>query len=450
MVSPFISTALTSALLLSGASFSDTSVIDNAELFTSTQETDLEKAVTVAYNDSDLVFVVETKTTLNGETLEEYSMDRANQLAIGDAQKDNGVYILIVSEDRDVRIELGDGTEAYNVTSDTASQVMDEVLLPQLKNNDYFNGVTDAVEALADAASPATIIPEAVATDDVTDNATKNAFLTSALIVAGLLVAAIIGSVAYVFIRNRREFQASQRVNNRNRLLTLMLKNQTLRSNMLAAKNKDERYAVAYKEIAHYLESDKSFREIWFTEYMSLLLTDVTEQAVVDAKLPGYGGGDFTVKDGESLGDVVADKTESFREKAQMIEKERKKEEKERQERHKLQDEAATLWEAFDDEQRKEFRDVSKPERTEVISSYGYDERSAATIASYLLTFSAVSTMDATPQKVQDTTTSSSRSSSDNTQTSTQSYTPSYSDTSSSSSYDGGSFSGGGGDSGSY
>ena len=66
--------------------------------------------------------VVVTMNTLGGENLEEDANRLFRAWGIGDRQKNNGVLLLIVKEDRRFRIEVGYGlegtiTDGYGITS---------------------------------------------------------------------------------------------------------------------------------------------------------------------------------------------------------------------------------------------------------------------------------------------------------------------------------------------
>lgn len=81
------------------------------------------------------------------KSLEDYSIDIAREWGIGDAQRDDGVLLLIALDDRTLRIETGSGIEG-DLTDVEAGRIIDGVVVPQLKNDDPTAAVAAGVEAL--------------------------------------------------------------------------------------------------------------------------------------------------------------------------------------------------------------------------------------------------------------------------------------------------------------
>jgi uncharacterized protein len=105
-----------------------------------------------AFEESDSTqLVVLTVPSLQGEVLEEFSMKVAEAWKIGQKGKDNGIIFLVASRERKIRIEVGRGLEG-RLTDLTAGRVIDLVVKPRFKRNDYNGGFTAGVHALVDAA----------------------------------------------------------------------------------------------------------------------------------------------------------------------------------------------------------------------------------------------------------------------------------------------------------
>lgn len=129
-------------------------VMDSADLFTGTQEQALMEHFADLYASRDIVTVVETITELPfNEDIEEFSLARANDLGVGDAGKDNGVYILIAVDDREARLELGAGVQE-RVSDYQAEDIMDSIMVEAFAEEDWFGGVRDGAEAVAVIYSP--------------------------------------------------------------------------------------------------------------------------------------------------------------------------------------------------------------------------------------------------------------------------------------------------------
>lgn len=104
-----------------------------------------------AFEESDSTqLVVLTVPSLQGEVLEEFSMKVAEIWKIGQKGKDNGIILLVASRERKIRIEVGRGLEG-RLTDLTAGRVIDLVVKPRFKRNDYNGGFIAGVHALVDA-----------------------------------------------------------------------------------------------------------------------------------------------------------------------------------------------------------------------------------------------------------------------------------------------------------
>lgn len=85
--------------------------------------------------------------SLDGESIEEYSMGVATKWQLGDKQKDNGLLLLISTGDREIRIEVGYGLEGA-LPDGKVGLLMEEYAYPPLQNDDYNKAVTDLYNAL--------------------------------------------------------------------------------------------------------------------------------------------------------------------------------------------------------------------------------------------------------------------------------------------------------------
>ena len=85
--------------------------------------------------------------TTGEASIEDYSIDLARTWAIGDAQNDDGVLLLIALDDRELRIEIGSGVEG-DLTDVAAGRIIDEIMLPLLRVDDVNGAVTQGARAV--------------------------------------------------------------------------------------------------------------------------------------------------------------------------------------------------------------------------------------------------------------------------------------------------------------
>lgn len=91
--------------------------------------------------------VVVTVDSLAGEDIESYANRLFRAWGIGDAQKNNGVLLLVAKEDRKFRIEVGYGLEGA-ITDGFAGEVLDG-MTPKFKDGEYSAGISQAYQRLA-------------------------------------------------------------------------------------------------------------------------------------------------------------------------------------------------------------------------------------------------------------------------------------------------------------
>jgi uncharacterized protein len=88
-----------------------------------------------------------TTPSIEGESIEEYALKVFNTWKLGQKGKDNGVLLVIVPQERRMRIEVGYGLEA-TLTDAAASRVIRNVMAPLFKAGDFNAGVEHGVKAV--------------------------------------------------------------------------------------------------------------------------------------------------------------------------------------------------------------------------------------------------------------------------------------------------------------
>jgi uncharacterized protein len=91
--------------------------------------------------------VVLTVPSIGGESIEEYANRVFNTWKLGQQGKDNGVLVLVVPNDRKMRIEVGYGLEGTLPDVD-AARIIRNRITPRFKAGDFDGGVTDGMDAI--------------------------------------------------------------------------------------------------------------------------------------------------------------------------------------------------------------------------------------------------------------------------------------------------------------
>src|SRR5215475_8854861 len=88
-----------------------------------------------------------TIPSLEGDSLEDFSIRVADAWKIGKKGFDNGAILLIARDDRKLRVEVGYGLEGV-LPDAIASRIIREIIVPRFRGNDYAGGIEAGVNAL--------------------------------------------------------------------------------------------------------------------------------------------------------------------------------------------------------------------------------------------------------------------------------------------------------------
>lgn len=96
---------------------------------------------------SGVQFIIYVLPSLEGDSLERFSIKAAEKWKVGQAKYDNGLILFVFPQDRKTRIEVGYGLEG-TITDAFASDVIREVLAPQFRRGDYAGGLNAAADRI--------------------------------------------------------------------------------------------------------------------------------------------------------------------------------------------------------------------------------------------------------------------------------------------------------------
>ncbi len=125
-------------------------VNDFANVLTADQRDALERKL-VMYDDSTSTqIVIVVIKTLNGASLEDYSLKILRDWGVGNKKTNNGVVLLAALDDHKVRIEVGYGLEG-SIPDITASQIIKTEIAPSFRIENYYRGLDEAADAIIKA-----------------------------------------------------------------------------------------------------------------------------------------------------------------------------------------------------------------------------------------------------------------------------------------------------------
>ncbi|HLD78643.1 MAG TPA: TPM domain-containing protein [archaeon] len=116
---------------------------------------ELERALAALEEETSVEIAVVTVPRIpEGYDVNGYAVELFEQWGIGQKGKDNGLLLLLSTEDKHWRIEVGYGLEP-TITDAEAGRIGRETLGAALENGEYSRGVTEAVRLLAEEVTSA-------------------------------------------------------------------------------------------------------------------------------------------------------------------------------------------------------------------------------------------------------------------------------------------------------
>lgn len=123
------------------------SVLDNADVLTDQQEQELNALIDGRNAGTDAARVAVLTVENADGSIEDYAREVATEWGVGDDGADNGVLVVADTAERELRIETADGVRG-RFSDDEAEDVVEDVLEPAFANEEYAQGLTDAVDQI--------------------------------------------------------------------------------------------------------------------------------------------------------------------------------------------------------------------------------------------------------------------------------------------------------------
>jgi uncharacterized protein len=120
-------------------------IVDQAGIISPAAEAALEPKLADLEDRSGIQLVVATVGSLEGQEIEPYANELFRTWKLGEADKDNGVLLLVAPNEHRVRIEVGYGLEG-TLTDALSSVIITNAITPRFKAGDFSGGVTRGVD----------------------------------------------------------------------------------------------------------------------------------------------------------------------------------------------------------------------------------------------------------------------------------------------------------------
>ena len=128
----------------------DHRINDYAGALSADERTRLEDKLRSRERESSNQIVVALFRSLQGESLEDYSIRLAQAWRVGEKGLDNGVIFLVFVEDRKMRLEVGYGLEP-TLTDALSSQILRQVVAPRFREGKLADGIAAGLDAIEQA-----------------------------------------------------------------------------------------------------------------------------------------------------------------------------------------------------------------------------------------------------------------------------------------------------------
>ena len=122
-------------------------VNDHAGVLSTSDRQKLEQKLAAYEQATGHQFGLLTLPTLDGDPIEDFSIRAVEKWKLGAKGRDDGLLLIVVVNDRKMRIEVGYGLEG-EVTDAFSARVLREVLQPAFRANQYAAGIDRAFELL--------------------------------------------------------------------------------------------------------------------------------------------------------------------------------------------------------------------------------------------------------------------------------------------------------------
>lgn len=122
-------------------------VHDEVHLLSTDERRALDSKLSLFEQQTSNQIVVAIFPSLEGESLEDFSIHLAEKWKVGQRGKDNGIILLVFPNDHRLRIEVGYGLESV-VPDAYASRLIEEKLKPAFRRGEFFTGIDTAVDSL--------------------------------------------------------------------------------------------------------------------------------------------------------------------------------------------------------------------------------------------------------------------------------------------------------------
>jgi uncharacterized protein len=125
----------------------ENSIYDSAKLLSKPQADSVLRLIQELNANIGSQLAVITIDTLNGQEINDYSINQAERLQIGRAAYDDGILLTIAVKNREMRIEVGLGLELI-IKDEIASRINRQVIAPEFRKGKCGLGIYKGLDSI--------------------------------------------------------------------------------------------------------------------------------------------------------------------------------------------------------------------------------------------------------------------------------------------------------------
>lgn len=174
-------------------------VMDTARVLSESEYAQLNSFLMNLSSTSGAQIAVLTVNSLNGRSIEEYSLKHAEKWQLGQKGVDNGALLTVAMAEHEVRIETGYGTEG-TLTDAKCSRIIRNVIVPKFQAGKYGEGIILAVENMAGIITS----DESLVSSSVRSNSSSESLPLPVIIFIGLFCCLYIYAIVHAILHAKK------------------------------------------------------------------------------------------------------------------------------------------------------------------------------------------------------------------------------------------------------
>ena len=146
----FAQTSFDANALLKGPTGTPKLVNDYANILTADQKQTLENKLDAFDDSTSTQIAVVIVPNIGENDIADFNTKLLRAWGVGGKDNNNGIVLLISTDDHKLNISTGYGAEGA-LPDVTCSQIIDNIIVPKFKGNDYYRGIDDGTDAIIQA-----------------------------------------------------------------------------------------------------------------------------------------------------------------------------------------------------------------------------------------------------------------------------------------------------------